>query len=117
MSNDLTVQAVATPRTVNGAFAEARVGAIQPPSPSTPAASRMPIPNPTVRFDPALELVVIEFYSAAGSVTTSVPSQRQLQEYRRWNATHLGQNPAEVVETPAKVPAAAEHGAKKVTAG
>jgi hypothetical protein len=117
MSNDLTVQAVATPRTANDAFAEARTGVIQPPSPSPPAANHLPIPNPTVRFDPALELVVIEFYSAAGSVTTSVPSQRQLQEYRKWNVTHIGQNPAGAAETQAKVPATTEHGAKKVTAG
>ena len=75
----------------------------------------MPIPNPTLRFDPVLGLVVIEFYSTTGAVTTSVPSQRQLQEYQRWNVTHLGQTPDGITDPGAPSAATPEHGVKKTT--
>ena len=52
-----------------------------------------PILNPTLRLDAALGLVVIEFRSESGAVTTSIPSQRQLQEYQRWNSTQVGPAP------------------------
>jgi hypothetical protein len=102
MSNDFIVQSVAAARPANNAFSEARTAAIQSPSrpePSSPQPPAMPIPNPTLRFDPGLGLVVIEFYSTSGAVTTSVPSQRQIHEYQKWNATHLGQTPDGISDT------------------
>jgi len=52
-----------------------------------------PILNPTLRLDGALGLVVIEFRNDSGAITTSMPSQRQLQAYQRWNATRVGPTP------------------------
>jgi hypothetical protein len=46
------------------------------------------MPNPTVRLDGALGIVVIEFRDAAGAVTTSIPTQQQLEAYRQWARTH-----------------------------
>jgi hypothetical protein len=40
--------------------------------------------NPSMRLDAALGLVVIEFRDSAGSVSTSIPSERQLQAYRQY---------------------------------
>jgi hypothetical protein len=53
-----------------------------------------PVLNPTLRLDAALGLVVIEFRNDSGAITTSIPSQRQLQEYQRWQATKFGPGPA-----------------------
>lgn len=75
----------------------------------------MPMPNPTLRFDPVLGLVVIEFYSTTGTVTTSVPSQRQLHEYQKWNVTHLGQNPHGITDSSPMISPELENHAKKVT--
>jgi hypothetical protein len=43
-------------------------------------------PNPTLRLDPALGLVVIEFVSKSGAVTSSIPSQRELTAYQNGTA-------------------------------
>lgn len=40
-------------------------------------------PNPTLRLDSALGLVVIEFRDESGAVTHSIPSAHQLEAYRR----------------------------------
>ncbi len=40
------------------------------------------MPNPTLRLDMTLGMVVIEFHNSAGSVTDSIPGQRQLDAYR-----------------------------------
>jgi hypothetical protein len=39
-------------------------------------------PNPRLRMDRDLGMVVIEFRDAAGKVATSLPSERELQAYR-----------------------------------
>ena len=41
-----------------------------------------PFTNPDLRLDPALGLVVIEFHDQAGKLTSSIPSQRQMDAYR-----------------------------------
>ena len=41
-----------------------------------------------------LGLVVIEFRNDSGTVTTSIPSERQLEAYQRWETTQLGPAPA-----------------------
>ncbi len=79
MPNDLTIGRVALPT--------------PPPSPSPPhpsvAATHEPAlpssggnPNPTLRLDATLGIVVIEFFNGSGAVTTSIPSQQQLRAYQ-----------------------------------
>jgi hypothetical protein len=63
------------------AAAQSRVTA-QATSPGTP--------NPTLRLDPALGLVVIEFVSKSGAITSSIPSQRQLTAYQDGTANPPG---------------------------
>jgi hypothetical protein len=63
------------------AAAESRVSA-QATSPGTP--------NPTLRLDSALGLVVIEFVSKSGAITSSIPSQRQLTAYQDGTANPPG---------------------------
>jgi hypothetical protein len=59
-----------------------------PAVPDTPIPAPAPVPkgdalpNPTMRLDPALGLVVIEFHNDSGEVTTSIPAARQLDAYR-----------------------------------
>ena len=43
------------------------------------AAAPSPITNPSLRLDPALGLVVIQFRNDVGTVTTSIPSEHQLR--------------------------------------
>jgi hypothetical protein len=118
MSSDFTVQPIAAALPANNAVGEARTASIQPPprtGTALPASVPMPIPNPTLRFDPLLGLVVIEFYSTAGAVTTSVPSQRQLEEYQKWNVSHLGQSPDGLPEKASTILPGPEHHVKTVT--
>ncbi len=46
--------------------------------------------NPSERLDPGLGLVVLSLHDAAGQVTDSIPTARQLQAYRVWQETHVG---------------------------
>jgi len=52
-----------------------------------------PIPNPTLELDPALGLVVIQFRNANGAITSSIPSQQQIDAYRLWQETKIGPRP------------------------
>jgi hypothetical protein len=52
-----------------------------------PAASKA-LPNPTLRLDPGLAIVVIEFRDEAGAVRSSIPTEQQLDAYRAWDRTH-----------------------------
>jgi hypothetical protein len=40
-------------------------------------------PNPALRMDPELGLVVLEFRDSRGEVAESVPTSRELEAYRR----------------------------------
>jgi len=78
MPPDLTVPAVAgqqaaqiTPTPPARALTEA-----------APTASAPQFPNPSLRLDHGLGLVVIEFHDHGGEVTRSIPSQRQIDAYR-----------------------------------
>jgi hypothetical protein len=54
--------------------------ATAPPSP--------PIgPNPRLRLDPALGVVVMEFLDSAGKVARSTPTEAQLRAYRQAQIT------------------------------
>ncbi len=92
MSNDITVQAVIAPR-LGGDAATGPKPTAETAPPAEPTAAPSPIANPTLRLDAALGLVVIEFRNDAGAVTTSIPSQRQLEAYQRWETTRLGPAP------------------------
>ena len=49
--------------------------------------------NPSERLDPGLGLIVLSLHDAAGQVTDSIPTARQLQAYRVWQAAQLGATP------------------------
>ena len=57
------------------------------PSPPPQAAA---VGNPSIRLDPGLGLVVIEFHTQAGAVSESIPTRQQLQAYRRWEDARVG---------------------------
>lgn len=94
MTNDLAIQSLTAMRTNAEIVGEPRAAASLPPPQPQQAATPSPIANPSLRLDPALGLVVLEFRNDAGAVTSSIPSQRQLQAYQRWDATHFGPAPA-----------------------
>lgn len=50
-------------------------------------------PNPSLRLDGELGMVVMEFHSASGAVTASIPTERQLESYRIWERTGTGTAP------------------------
>lgn len=85
MPNELNVKAITG---VTGGAENPAEPQPEAPGPAThapQAQSASPMPNPQLRLDPALGLVVIEFRDASGTVTTSIPSQRQLNAYRMWD--------------------------------
>ena len=54
-----------------------------PPAPQALVAVPGPqFPNPSLRLDHGLGMVVIEFRDPGGQVTRSIPSQRQIDAYR-----------------------------------
>ena len=56
--------------------------ATDPPATVGTAGPVFHFPNPTLRLDSSLGMVVLEFHDDAGEVTRSIPSQRQLDAYR-----------------------------------
>ena len=75
------------------------VPAAAPAAPSPTAAAG----NPSLRLDPGLGLVVIEFRDTAGVVTGTIPTAQQLQAYRRWQDQQVGP-PAPAAAGPSSVP-------------
>ena len=67
-------------------------------------------PNPSLRLDGVLGMVIIEFHSESGTVTASIPTERQLEAYRVWERTGTdgapppGRSPDTVNPTPAADP-------------
>jgi hypothetical protein len=47
------------------------------------ALSGPPPVNPGLHLDPALNIVVLQFYDSKGNVTQTIPSQKQLQAYQQ----------------------------------
>jgi hypothetical protein len=69
--------------------APARAAAMRAEAPPTiPAKVPPPLSNPSVRLDPQLNIVVLEFYDANGEITRKLPTERQLRAYT------MGQDPA-----------------------
>lgn len=56
--------------------------------PANLAKAPPPLSNPSVRLDPQLNIVVLEFYDANGEITRKLPTERQLRAYT------MGQDPA-----------------------
>ncbi len=77
MPNELTIAAV-QPASISGTA----------PAVSTTTQVVVPAPvlsftNPSLRLDSGLGRVVIEFRNDSGAVTRSIPSQQQLDAYKR----------------------------------
>ena len=100
VSNDLTVSPVAAGLFNDSAAVRHPVAAAIEPAIEAPATKVNPglaaplITNPTLRLDAALGLVVVEYRDDRGAITTSIPSQRALAAYRRWDATRSGPAPS-----------------------
>jgi hypothetical protein len=92
MPSDIRIQAVPPLSSANETAVEPKAAPYAVPSavdsPTAPAMA-----NPSLRLEPALGLVVLEFHSGSGAVTTSIPSQRQLEAYQRWTQTGIGTPP------------------------
>ena len=54
----------------------------QPASAPPPLSAVPPPPNPSMRLDPTLGMVVMEFRNGSDEVQRSVPSETELQAYR-----------------------------------
>jgi len=57
-------------------------------------------PNPSLRLDYQLGLVVIEFRDPSGAVTRTIPSAQQLAAYQQWSETGSGTNPLSISLVP-----------------
>lgn len=94
MTHDLSIQPLAAARTGSDSGTDPTMATARELPPQTgPTPAPSPITNPSFRLDPALGLVVIEFRNDAGAVTSSIPSERQLQAYQRWQTTQFGPAP------------------------
>src|SRR5258708_35226914 len=79
MSNELSVQATLPIRGSGDSTAPPRMTV------PTQEPEAKPVPlfvNPSFTFDPTVGLVVIDFHDDKGEVSSSIPSQRQLDAYR-----------------------------------
>jgi hypothetical protein len=94
MTHELSIQPLAAARTgVDSGNDPPIATARESPPQVGPTPTPSPIINPSFRLDSALGLVVIEFRNDAGAVTDSIPSERQLQAYQRWQTTQFGPVP------------------------
>jgi hypothetical protein len=85
-----------------------------PEAPKAPAAARPAVagaahspamPNPALRLDPVLGLVVLQFRDDQGEVVATLPTERELAAYR--TAGKRAASPAAPQPTAATAPAAA----------
>ena len=97
MSSDLSVtragaaSATAEVARPNGAVPADRRAA--DPAQAPPAPVGKSLPNPTLRLDPGLAIVVIEFRDKTGTVRSTIPTEQQLDAYRSWDRGHIGEPP------------------------
>ena len=92
MPTDLSVNAVGPVLGASENPAGTKPEIFTPPAQAPPAPPPVLITNPTLRFDVASGLVVIEFRDEAGDVTTSIPTLRQLEAYRVHSQPAPGQS-------------------------
>jgi len=85
MPTDLSVQAVGPVLGSSENPAQPKPETFTPPAQAPPQSPAVVITNPTLRFDVASGLVVIEYRDPSGDVTTSIPTLRQLEAYRQWS--------------------------------
>ncbi len=82
------------------------------PPPAVSAPETVTPLNPTMRIDPALGIVVIEFRDNSGDLSNSFPTQRELKAYHDAAQAGLpipgatGADPAAPTAAPAAAPAA-----------
>jgi hypothetical protein len=92
MPSDVSVKAVGpvlgTSENPAGPNAEKSTSPVQ----AQPSAPPVLVISPSLRFDPASGLVVIEFHDQSGNVTRSIPTLQQLEAYRIWGRP--SENPA-----------------------
>ncbi len=79
MGSDITLSSILPPPVIQATVTR-NAAAIAAPA---PAATSPMHPNPSFHIDPALNMVVIEFISARGQVTGSLPTPSQLDAYQR----------------------------------
>jgi len=79
MPNDWTIAGIG-PSAAGPPVADRAPG--KPEARVEPAGSASALPNPTLRLDASLGIVVIEFRNNAGEVANSIPTQQQLEMYR-----------------------------------
>ena len=75
------VLSAAVPAAPYHAAAQPRTPSAAAEAPQQPANSP-PLPNPQLRIEPALNLVVLEFRDKVGEVALSIPSPKQIEAYR-----------------------------------
>jgi hypothetical protein len=78
--------AVTAGGTANSGSAALAATAAEPRS-GAPIKVPPPLSNPSVRLDPQLNIVILEFYNADGEISRKLPTERQLRAYT------LGQDP------------------------
>ncbi len=82
MPNELSIQAVQGLSGLTDAGADPKPVPAPPAPADQPARPAQPFVNPSLRLDAALGLIVIEFRDDAGALTSTIPSQRQIEAYR-----------------------------------
>ena len=88
MASDISVPRVGAPAAAadagrvrgGGQPPRTAVAFAEPPTGGSDAGK--PMPNPTLRLDPGLALVVIEFRDGDGKVRETIPTEAQLEAYR-----------------------------------
>lgn len=102
MPSDLSVKAVGPVLGASENPAGPKPEIFTPPAQAPPAPAPVLVANPTLRFDAASGLVVLEYRDESGDVTTSIPTLRQIEAYRQWGQPPPGQgSPAAGVHTSA----------------
>jgi hypothetical protein len=90
MPSDVSVKAVGPVLGTSENPAGPNLEKFTPPALTPPSAPPVLVISPSLRFDPASGLVVIEFHDQAGDVTTSIPTLQQLEAYRIWGRPSEG---------------------------
>jgi hypothetical protein len=66
------------------------VAAAPAAEPPVVPARAQPLPNPTLRLEPELGIIIIEFRNNEGAVVNSLPTPHQIAEYRRHAGIGVG---------------------------
>jgi hypothetical protein len=74
------IQAAATVRAARASVQRAAPAAPTPDA--APARPSVPLVNPRMRIEPSLNLVVLEFRDAEGTLARSIPSPQEIDAYR-----------------------------------